>query len=1012
VGEGTGSPFVGRRDELAALNAVLAGASAEARGGTVILGGEAGIGKTTLIDEFTRGARAMGARILAGACMDFGGGGLPFAPFVEVLRTLVRSVEPARLPAMLGPNRRGLGRLLPELDPAPPAADSPAAERGHRARLFEVVLELLERMCQVTPVVLVIEDIQWADEDSRDLLAFLVRHLRMARVVTVLSVRTGDGEPHEHWLPFLAELERDDWVHRFELEPFGREEVSALLRAKREPGDRGGPSVEVLLERSGGNPFFIEELLARVGANGSMSDDLPPRLRDVLEARLAELPGLSIEVVRAVAAATQHVDEATVRVAVGATERSFERALRAAVDAGVLVATEPLGSNRTGYVVRHPLLRDVAYRQLLSGQRLRIHAAYAASLMEQRTSDKSISPDELAFHFSGAEAYGHALPTLVEAGTDAERAYAFAQARDAYERALSIWDRAKAEEATSPDRAIVLQRAAECALLSGDHARAIELGRAVVSELGSRPEPDALRMAGAQERLRWYLWQAGDRDAAQTAVMEALAAIPADPPSAARARALAQAAGLAMEARDFKRAAALAGDALAMARTLRAPGEQALAGGILGWCQAVLGDVGTGTAAYRAALAIAERLGGPEGIALGHARLAALLDRVGHAQPSLTAALDGYAIVRKLGVSRTYGGTLLAQAAKAAYDLGRWEYAKTVAEEGLELDPVGRAATELHLVSARIDSQQGRTDDAVRHLEAARTLCQSPGLAEVYGAALLAETADMARRRGDLHAVREAVDTGTESISDDRLLDPALGWLAETALGAEADAIALDRARSGDAWEGLARVARVWDLVRQASESPPIVIDVRRGAFLAMCAAEVSRAHREHDPALWETAAVAWLALARPYPAAYARYRRAEAILASRGPRSEAASDLRAAHGMATVLGAVPLRGDIEALARQARIELVEGRDRPDRAADEESPSAALGLTEREEEVIRLVAAGWSNQQIADALFITRKTASVHVSNILGKLGVQNRVEAASIAHRLGLAASEDASVR
>jgi DNA-binding NarL/FixJ family response regulator len=109
------------------------------------------------------------------------------------------------------------------------------------------------------------------------------------------------------------------------------------------------------------------------------------------------------------------------------------------------------------------------------------------------------------------------------------------------------------------------------------------------------------------------------------------------------------------------------------------------------------------------------------------------------------------------------------------------------------------------------------------------------------------------------------------------------------------------------------------------------------------------------------------------------------------------------------VLGALPLRGDIETLARQARIELAEERERPDEPIDEASPGAALGLTEREAEVIRLVAAGWSNQQIADALFITRKTASVHVSNIMGKLGAQNRVEAAAVAHRLGLAAEGDA---
>jgi DNA-binding NarL/FixJ family response regulator len=160
---------------------------------------------------------------------------------------------------------------------------------------------------------------------------------------------------------------------------------------------------------------------------------------------------------------------------------------------------------------------------------------------------------------------------------------------------------------------------------------------------------------------------------------------------------------------------------------------------------------------------------------------------------------------------------------------------------------------------------------------------------------------------------------------------------------------------------------------------------------------ELARLKGGGDPTAWDATAAAWDRIGRPALAAYARYRSAEAVLGQRGDRLVAASSLRLAHRSASELGARPLLGEIERLARQARIELDGGR------ATEASPDP-LGLTEREAEVIRLVAAGRSNQQIADALFITRKTASVHVSNILGKLGVANRVEAAAIAQRLGLA--------
>jgi DNA-binding CsgD family transcriptional regulator len=231
-----------------------------------------------------------------------------------------------------------------------------------------------------------------------------------------------------------------------------------------------------------------------------------------------------------------------------------------------------------------------------------------------------------------------------------------------------------------------------------------------------------------------------------------------------------------------------------------------------------------------------------------------------------------------------------------------------------------------------------------------------------------------------------------------KTLDPTLGWVVWHVIRAEADAVALtggvqtsDPSERGALMElGIARI--------EAGAAR----DARASALAALCRAELGRYRGADDPAAWTGVADQWRSLGRRYLLAYARYREAEAVLTSRGPRETAANALRSAHAIAVELGAVPLAREIVVLAGHARIDLA-----PEAAESEGpiDPAAALGLTGRETEVIRLLAAGYSNQQIADALFLSRKTASVHVSNILGKLGVANRVQAAAIAQRLGIVA-------
>jgi DNA-binding CsgD family transcriptional regulator len=223
-------------------------------------------------------------------------------------------------------------------------------------------------------------------------------------------------------------------------------------------------------------------------------------------------------------------------------------------------------------------------------------------------------------------------------------------------------------------------------------------------------------------------------------------------------------------------------------------------------------------------------------------------------------------------------------------------------------------------------------------------------------------------------------------------------------LRAEGDRVELAMARHDDATLADARLVGE-GLLRWARETLAGSEVAWKRALLATCEAEWARVQGEADPGRWLAAVTAWEEAGHPYPLAVARWRAAAALLARRGDRRLAGDLLRQGHATALALGAGPLGGELERLARLGRVDL--GDDGPDAASGAEAPAeppgAGLGLTPRELEVLVLVAEGRSNRQVADALFISAKTASVHVSNILAKLGVASRVEAAAVAHRLGL---------
>ena len=1011
--------FIARTAEVARLQAAFARAT-EGQPSLVIVGGEAGIGKTRLVEEF--GSRVRGrAHFLIGRCFPGLGPGLPYAPFEDLFQSLEHQLGRDRLAAVLGPARDRLGLVVPEMGPT--ALDAQSSERAgesravSRARLFELVLGVAHRLQASRPTVIAIEDLHWADEASLGLLRFLVRGIRDGRLLLMLTVRTDELRPGNPAVSAIDDLERAGRVERIELDRFSRSELADQIAAIL--GTTPGPGVvDRVLLRSDGNPLFAEELLASERRDSPA--EVPPRLDDLLRARLGTVSAATLRVLRVAALAGPEIDDELVASVSELSNADVAEALRRAVDAGLLVRS---ARGPVRYAFRHRLLQEATERELLPGERRHLHGACAEAL-EHATQPVPFA-GEVARHWLMAERPDRALPAAVTAGIDAERRCAFADARRYFDLALRISETCPLPAGPLDlDRVALLQRAADVAVLEGDPASAVDLGRRALAELGRGVDPR--REAGIQERLRWYLWESGDVAGAEAALEEAIRTVPAQPPSATRARVLGQFGGLRLRQGRFSESLGYAEGAIEVARASGALPELAFALGVRGWDRVGFGQGTEGIADLREGLAIAEFLEAPEGRALGLANLAALLLYAGRLDEAYRTAVDGLESVRAIGLERTYGGSLAATAAAAAYRSGRWSEARRLAEQALAIVVPGPEAVWPGSVAMRLAAGSG--DEVLMRSGIA--------VAEPFMAAATDRAHRvwfcLARIEADRASGLSAHAQGHAAAAIDELpstvLDEPTASLFGLAIGIAADRAAIARA-AGDVELATSQVEiadqtlGVWQARRGTHEMAipdPAVVD----ALDALCTAEASRARDASDSTTWERAGSAFDDLGLVYPSAYARFRQAEAILhaasprgpaAARDARSAAARPLRAALESAQALGARPLIADVVLLARRARLDVAAaeaeagdpgplGSRVPERPV---APAAAFverrGLTPREVEILALVGSGWSNGEIASALYISRKTASVHVSNILGKLSVDDRVEAGALAHRAGL---------
>ncbi|HEY1669173.1 MAG TPA: AAA family ATPase [Trebonia sp.] len=1022
--------FIGRREELTSLARQLERAKAKDPA-FALIGGEAGVGKTRLTRELASLAASQDCCVLTGQCVELGGEGLPLAPLVDALRTLARALPPDLLAEVLGPAAPALSRLLPELArataaassfpaeptaaPAPTAAAAvPASDDMSKAQLLEHVLGTLDRLSCVQPVLLAVEDLHWADRSTLDLVAFLFRSLRQSRVMIAVTYRSDELHRRHPLRPLLTSWERDRSINRVDLSRFSRDEVAAQLGAIL--GQRPGPAVtETVFDRSGGNAYLVEELAGAVAAGGDPAD-LPPSLADVLLSRVDALTVNALKLLRTASVAGRAVPERLLAEVAGLEEAELLRALREAVDGHLLVVDQ----SGHGYAFRHALTRDAVYEDMLPGERVRLHAAYAAALdRDQDPGGDEADASALAYHWYAALDLPRALPAAVRAAARAAVAGAPAEALRLLERALEIWPRvADAPQRTGIDRVGVSRLAADAAYRSGALDRARSLLADALAELAADASgTDPLQHALLLERYAVVQRDSSDPAAATATLQRALDLLPSDRVTRVHAVVLATMASLQMREDDMTGCAETARRAIEAARAAGAKDAEADASVSLGSSACYLGQTEAGLASLRDGLRLARELGDPPVALRAYINLSDALELLGRHAEAAQAAAEGIELATRTGMARTLGSYLIGNRAESLLRMGQLDEADELTSQALAALPEGVFSATLHQFRAEIAVMRGRHDEATASDRATRRIVGDT--VDIQFTQTLRYTAAMiALGSGDMAAAREAVSEGLPDVTSP--WGARYGWpLLWLGMRVEAD----DATRHRDRREALPaevteRCARLAGLAARVQTPAP-----SWEAYRELTGAEHARAEGTDTPATWLAAVAAWQRAGEPYLLCYALLRLAEACTAS-GDLEAANRAVRQSHALARRLGAAPITAEAEALARRARLNLpldqagpspgaagaAGGHEptaghadtAPPRPADE---LARFGLTDREREVLVLVAAGRSNPEIGRELFISAKTASVHVSNILAKLGVGGRVEAAAVAHRLGITA-------
>lgn len=949
------SPPVGRDTDLATLRRLANSARRDDDLRLAIVSGEAGMGKSHLVRAFVDGLTDP-ALVLIGECLDLGEATLPFAPVVQALRGVLRDPESHGL-ELDGPARAALARLVPELGSEPARAQGPEGIDVGQTQLYEHLLTVLEHLARHHGLlVLVVEDLHFSEGSTRDLLAFLTQNLSDAPVLLVATVRADEVTRRHAANRLLTALRRASRTTEITLAPLGRVPMTLLLQPLC---DQLGTQEEIdeVLDRADGNPFFALEL---VQAGRAVSS----QLSDVLLDRFESLSEGAREVIRLAAAAGDSLDHTTLRAVTTLPEPEVTRALREVVDERLLEVTAD-----AKYRFRHSLLQEVVHDMLLPGEAQRLHQALATTRMADgglRGPNAAV----LARHFEIAGDRPRCLEASYYAGVTAHRAVAYAKAQRHFERVATLWPEvADAGERTGVDLAEVLKHAALCAISAQDGRRGLSLAREALSHVDEAEDPRraALIRMWIGHGLQ-HFGEPGGVDAYSSAV-----ATLGEADSPERARVLAALGkGLTMQDRVVE-AESVVRESIAVARRVGSTRDEAYSLITLGAILMNTRGPAEGLARLEEGRRLSADIGRIDYVLRAHINISDGLAKWARYDEAVQAAQRGGALARKNGLWRSHGIFLQANVVEALVPWGRLEEAEGLAIENVALAPDGLVGAHAFLGQAEVRLVRGDLDGALRSITSARKHMR--GSTEPQFAARAATTA------ASIHA--------------------ALGDHAAALAEARAGLAVLEPVQSAARFEaGLAAAAvdALWATGGTADDIADVLAVVRaavdRGEFAAH---RLDRWRLDAMTATPAGAGSAWRDAAGAHEDAGAVPGQITCLLALTdhelvaGSRAEAQRAWKRAVRLADDIRADRMRAAAAALGRRAGF--VEGDDHAD----------PYGLTARELEVLRLVADGLTNAQIGEQLFITAKTASVHVSHILAKMGLPSRGQAAAEAHRAGL---------
>lgn len=954
-----GNVFAGREAETSVVRRLLEGAI-HGTAGTLLVTGEAGVGKTTLV-EYACAEYADQMTVLAGGCLPLTHMSVPFLPLRSALRNL------------------GAG--------GPGAPATPTFESGDSIESVPVLLDAwLDAACSERPVVLFVDDLQWADQSTLDVIMYLVAGPRTRRLALVATIRIGEvGEGHSlhRW---LADVRRMPGTEELLLNPLDRHAT-----AIQTSGILGQPPHESLVEdvfsRTRGNAYLTRLLVTGLRSDSRhIASDMPADLAGTVLRSWTRMSSPARQLSRVVAIGGMPISSAQLTRLAGDdySGDGVQEIMRECVEAGVLEST-PSGR----YWFQHPMIAEPLHQSTPADERLKWHAAFADGL-EQELASSADRPVEtivaVADHRHAAGQLDQAFDWALKASDATRSTGGNAEMLRLLTRALALHSEAPKGALSRRELLARLVSAVENTGADVEELKAIEALLEVVD-----PEAEPLHAADLLIRRESLRFSTGLAFYSVDEGRKIVNLTENHPESAQYASSLSWLASAEYwnddpnaddHATQSLEVASRIGDPKALSDSLSVNGLGAL----------FKGDNGRAVALAARSAEIAHEANDPSTLVF-----AAIVEAQG-VDAGTTRGFAESLRKRRMQLSEMnaphpYVAVLAAWEAAAWTAVGDWQESLVCLRVALGANPGPMADVLARLAAAKLAVRQGRAREARGHLDRAEEIFQESAAYRSFEFDVVRAEVCVAEGRA-----ADAYDAALSGLESSGIPPNLCEWLLPLASRAVADLAeqARDRGQNPrphiDAVDLL--VARFPDIVRDDGE-PTEAMHRQMTALAALYGAEVARAHRSPGAAgLWKAAAALFNGAALPWEEAYCYQRYAEALLIDGfGLRAEAAAAVRAGLSLARSLKAEPVIAALQVLAVAAHIPVEHVQ--PEMPAGDDPIRS--GLTDRERGILSYLVAGRTYSEIARELFISEKTVSSHVSNLLRKTGAKNRIDLARL---------------